>query len=415
MSYSKTTNAVFNFSCRLTFRKSDISKVDGYVSLYVGVHISAKNIKPQRKSFPLNLRWPADKVNRDEGVLRARSRGDEDVNDYNMIIMSERASMNEIAKRYRLQNRFLTVEALKRELHYLDSTRSVIGFIKKSRIERYRRKEISHQTYKNYQSTINRLLEYDPLISFEMMDEDFVHKFVAFLKKKGNAHNTIWGRLRDLRTFARIAQEEHSIYIPQSFYKYSNKDISKESTYLFREEVMALMSLMDKNMLTKTEYNVLRAFLFCCFTGFRISDLYNSQYSWMTSDNFLRFTMVKNGERKPKTITIPLIPMAKIMIQNDHGSFFELPTSQEYNRTLKDLANMARIGKRLTSHVARHTFGHLFMTATGDIYTLKKILGHSKLSTTEKYAHVDDSNNFSKALKIQDDFIEHFKIKNMLS
>lgn len=404
MSYSKTTNAVFNFSCRLTFRKSDVSKVDGYVSLYVGVHISAKNMKPQRRLFPLNLRWPAEKVDRDEGVLRARSRGDVDVNDYNMIILSERASMNEIAKRFRLQNRFLTVDLLMRELHYLDATRSVVAFMKKRRAELYKRKDIAEQTYKNYLSTINRIVEFDPLLSFEMLNEHLAREFVAFLKKQGNSHNTIWSRMRDLRSFARAAQDEHGIYIEKSFFDYRNRDATKEATYLFREEVSALMNLMDGAVLSKTEYNVLRAFLFCCFTGFRISDLYNSEYSWMTSDNFLRFTMVKNGQRKPKTITIPLIPLAKKLIQNDRGVFFDLPTTQEYNRTLKDLAGMASIVKVLTSHVARHTFGYLFMTATGDIYTLKKILGHSKISTTEKYAHVDDDDNFEKAMRIQDSF-----------
>lgn len=403
---------LFNFSCSLSYRKEDISE-DGYVSLYIYVYISAKGMKGQRKLFPLNLRWPADRVDRKESVLKSRGRNDEDVNDYNMIILSERGAMNEIAKRFRLQNRFLTVELLQRELHYLDATRSVVAFMRKRRTEMYRDKVISQQTYKNYLSTINRLIEYDPLLSFEGLNEVFLRKFIAYLKSKGNGHNTIWTRIRDIRAFAKAAMEEHGIYVDQLFFKYKNREAVQEATYLFREEVIALLNLLDRSALSRTEYNVLTAFLFCCFTGFRISDLYNSQYSWMTSDNFLKFTMVKNGQRRPKTTTIPLIPIARNMIKNKQGSFFELPSQQEYNRTLKDLADMAGIVKTLTSHVARHTFGHLFMTATGDLYTLKKILGHSKIATTEKYAHVDDLGNFSKALQIQNDFEGHFKFRGM--
>jgi len=235
----------------------------------------------------------------------------------------------------------------------------------------------------------------------------FMYEFRAWLKKKKKnggetiGHNTVWTRMKDLKSFFRVANEEVQVYVPNDVIDFPNPYQESESTYLNKNEIIRLIQQLDADVLNPTQYNVLKAFLFCCFSGIRISDLYNSKYSWMYSENFMKFTMQKISERKPKTITIPLIPIAKIFIEGTGGSLFELPTMQEYNRSLKDLAGFARIDKVITSHVARHTFGYLIMKYVGDIYLLKKLLDHSKIATTEKYAHVDDEVNYEKALQIQ--------------
>lgn len=43
------------------------------------------------------------------------------------------------------------------------------------------------------------------------------------------------------------------------------------------------------------------------------------------------------------------------------------------------------IGKRLYPHMLRHTFATLLLEKTGDIYVLKELMGHSRISTTEIY------------------------------
>lgn len=53
------------------------------------------------------------------------------------------------------------------------------------------------------------------------------------------------------------------------------------------------------------------------------------------------------------------------------------------------------------------------MKYVGDIYLLKKLLDHSKIATTEKYADVDDEVNYEKALQIQGDFEGLWRVKEM--
>ncbi|MBP3944421.1 site-specific integrase [Sphingobacteriaceae bacterium WQ 2009] len=373
------------------------------VSLSLEVYISTKG-NAERVRLALNLQWPANKVDTTNSVLMARFKGDEDVNDFNMIVMTERAKLNEIAKIYRLSGKHLDLKSLKRELTFADSNKSLVAYMLKRRRELFKNREISEQTYKNYGTTINSIKDFREAVSFDHINVAWMSEYKAFLKRKGNAHNTIWTRLRDLKSFLRIANQEATIYVDQAAIDFKNTSINTPITYLNRVEIGLLMKLHDIETLSETEYNVLSAFLFSCFTSLRVSDIYNANKNWMLSDNFLTFTMKKNSDRAPKTIKIPLIPIAQTFISATFNKFFDLPSSQEYNRTLKDLAKMAGIRKNLTSHVGRHTFGFLFMTAVGDIYALKNILGHSKITTTERYAHIDEEYEFAQVLKLQEGF-----------
>jgi len=44
------------------------------------------------------------------------------------------------------------------------------------------------------------------------------------------------------------------------------------------------------------------------------------------------------------------------------------------------------------------------MTTVGNLYGLKEILGHSKIETTERYAHLDDEYQLEQTMLIQQGF-----------
>src|SRR5690606_6371742 len=109
---------MFKFSTKIHAYKHRLKK-NGTVSINIQVNISTPG-NLDRDYLPLNLEWPLDLIDFEKSLLKPRSKKDQDFNDYNLIIMTERSRLNEIAKLYRLSGRHLSTEILKRELFYFD-------------------------------------------------------------------------------------------------------------------------------------------------------------------------------------------------------------------------------------------------------------------------------------------------------
>jgi site-specific recombinase XerD len=67
-------------------------------------------------------------------------------------------------------------------------------------------------------------------------------------------------------------------------------------------------------------------------------------------------------------------------------------SNQRYNSYLKELSALCGLKHELTSHIARHTFATTVTLSNGvPIETVSKMLGHTKLATTQIYAKVLDT------------------------
>ena len=111
---------------------------------------------------------------------------------------------------------------------------------------------------------------------------------------------------------------------------------------------------------------------------------------------------------------IPLLPIAEELIQKYKGhiktkktkTLFPNISNQKLNAYLKEIADVCKIKKNLTFHMARHTFATTITLSNGvPIETVSKLLGHTKIATTQIYARVierkvsDDINDLRKKLK----------------
>ena len=68
-----------------------------------------------------------------------------------------------------------------------------------------------------------------------------------------------------------------------------------------------------------------------------------------------------------------------------------MKSNQKMNAYLKEIADLCGITKNLTTHTARHTFATT-VTLENDvpIESVSKMLGHTKISTTQLYARVKE-------------------------
>ena len=83
-----------------------------------------------------------------------------------------------------------------------------------------------------------------------------------------------------------------------------------------------------------------------------------------------------------------------------------IPANQKCNDDLKEIAAICGIEKRLTFHLARHTFATTVTLTNGvPIESVSKMLGHRSLKTTQVYAKIvhnklaEDMSNLSNRLQ----------------
>ena len=71
------------------------------------------------------------------------------------------------------------------------------------------------------------------------------------------------------------------------------------------------------------------------------------------------------------------------------GTLFPVITNEKVNLYLKEIAEAVGLKKNLTFHMARHTFATTVTLSNGvPIETVSKLLGHSKIASTQIYARV---------------------------
>jgi len=139
------------------------------------------------------------------------------------------------------------------------------------------------------------------------------------------------------------------------------------------------------------------------FAGMRISDVLRLKWSDI-KENRLYYTMGKND--KAGSLKIPEKAMAIFDLyktdQNGKGDFFfpELKKAnqndpkdmnrkigtavKQFNKYLKKIGEMSEIDKKITTHIARHSFGNI----SGDkipIQMLQKLYRHTSITTTINY------------------------------
>ncbi len=74
-----------------------------------------------------------------------------------------------------------------------------------------------------------------------------------------------------------------------------------------------------------------------------------------------------------------------------HGGFL-LPvlSNQKMNEYLKEIAEVCGIDKDISTHTARHTFATMALNNGVALHNVSKMLGHSSINMTKRYARVLD-------------------------
>ena len=97
-------------------------------------------------------------------------------------------------------------------------------------------------------------------------------------------------------------------------------------------------------------------------------------------------------------------------IEND--KLLPINSNQRYNSYLHELADMCGINKKITTHIARHTFATTVTLSNGvPIETVSRMLGHTRLATTQIYAKVLEKKVSDDMQVLREKLMEYNKIR----
>ena len=68
--------------------------------------------------------------------------------------------------------------------------------------------------------------------------------------------------------------------------------------------------------------------------------------------------------------------------------FGKMPVDNIINKAIAEWAKAAGISKKVTYHTSRHTMATMLLTLGADLYTVSKLLGHSRIETTQIYGKI---------------------------
>ena len=164
---------------------------------------------------------------------------------------------------------------------------------------------------------------------------------------------------------------------------------SRRGFLTLRELKHLYLSYMESHVaLTRAEDDVMRVFLFSCFTGLRYGDLRTLDASEIF-DWKIRKQMHKTGE----AVYIPIPVQARLLLPNPltSGRIFHVVENSTFNRTLRKAAKKLGLYKYVHCHLARHTFATTCITIGIPLPATSKLLGHRNLDTTLIYAKYVDT------------------------
>ena len=139
------------------------------------------------------------------------------------------------------------------------------------------------------------------------------------------------------------------------------------------------------------------------YYGLRFCDVKDLTYKNIDYTNhLLKFEQNKTkGHSANSGVVIPLNDGLLSLIGEDpenlDSSIFNLPTYESCCKSVKRWVKRAGINKHISWHMARHTFATLITLEQGvPIETVSKMLGHTNVSMTERYAKVTPQKLFEE-------------------
>jgi len=274
-------------------------------------------------------------------------------------------------------------------------------------------KKASRHTITSYLTDLNQFSSFlketghacdkNGTIRLEKIDRTAIRSFMSHLYKKSNSGATMCRKLAALSSFLQFFCREGDLKLNAAKAIPAPKKINKLPVFLSVDEMFRLLDLPVKNTFSGTRDRAMLEIFYC--TGIRVSELAGLRLEFLQLDSgvlkvmgkgkkermlplgtsavktlkdYLGFREQKINDRKPET------PPLEVFL-NVRGQGL---TARGVRKIVDKYTRQNGFLFPISPHSIRHSFATHMLEGGADLRSIQEMLGHSSLSTTQKYTHL---------------------------
>ena len=243
---------------------------------------------------------------------------------------------------------------------------------------------IERRTTQAREVVYRSLLAFGRIKKFEDLTPANILEYHKWLQKDGN---------RKATTLKHYHKRLHRYVIKAFEYGYIDRDP-------YKSVKIPTGQYEEKQPLNESEINLLRSlrlpnkeekardlFIFSCFTGLCYCDAQAFDFKTMTEKKGDLYYIIGERIKTGTNFYTPILGPAMEILEKYN---YRLPrmSNQKLNDYLHLVESRARLNKKLTSHLARHTFATWVLSHDVPVEDLARMLGHKDVRTTQHYAKI---------------------------
>jgi len=267
-------------------------------------------------------------------------------------------------------------------------------------------RNLSKNTVDAYLSDIAKVEEYSVIKEVEItsleLSSEFLNEFIKWISQTGTSGRSQARILSGIRSFYDYLLLEKKVERnPTEFIEFP-KLAKKLPSVLSELEIESMLALIDLSKEGGFRNKVILELLFAC--GLRVSELTNMEIGHVSFKEEWILVTGKGNKQRLVPISQNALNLIKIYLESERVRLEPKTKDKEIlflNRrggrltrvfiftVIKELAIKAGIRKKVSPHTFRHSFATELVSNGADLRAVQSMLGHSSITTTEIYAHLD--------------------------
>jgi len=372
---------------------------NGTLPVYARVTIAGKRAEISLKKKVIPEKWDAR-----SGFMKGSG---EEARSFNKFLVSVDTELRDLYFQFKQSGRPCTAEQLKDKYLHEDEPVSRKQLLEvfayhNEEVAALVGKDLVKATLTKYETIRTKVTDYIAYryqrtdLFLDELEYNFITGFEHYMKTQQLvSHNVVMAYIKRIKRVVNMAVDNGWL-LASPIRKYVCTSKKTARTELETEELAALE---EKHFEVERLEEVKDCYLFSCYTGYAFIDACKLSIEHLVKAGDGEYWIMTSRTKSKVAANVPLLPQALAIIEKyqDHpmrkvqGLLLPMKSNQKMNAYLKEIADLCGISKKLTTHTARHTFATT-VTLENDvpIETVSKMLGHTKITTTQIYARIKE-------------------------